>query len=178
MIASPIARPIWEGVGRSQPINAAIISHGGVFSLTIETDSTFWASTDLVTTSRPAFAPASVETSACLFSLPICVFAATFGPPPVNKLRGVPLQLVIRSAKRIIPSRFTIDVNPKETCTGSYDNRNETRLRVAWVWQRHEPVGRFVEGDSVQRDYHARPDSPFVDPFRRDPHSCIAPVAP
>jgi hypothetical protein len=31
----------------------------------------------------------------CVFSLPIWVLAATFGPPPVRRLRGVPLQLAI-----------------------------------------------------------------------------------
>jgi hypothetical protein len=100
-----------------------------------------------------------------LFSRPIWVLAATLGPPPVSR-DNAPLvhPLTVSSAMSAIS--FPIYIYSEKPRASANDHTNKCGLSVCWIWQIHKPFGGAVERYAVKRDNEARPDAPFIEPFR------------
>ena len=112
------------GEGANQPSTKRINISGSISVFLVVLVSCTTVSTGASTLSwgrmelfRPTF---------CVFSLPICVFAATLVPPP-DRNEGILVQLLtVRRRIVVISIRFAIDINPKEACPSPYNNRYET----------------------------------------------------
>ena len=122
ILTNPLA--ISLGLGANQPKMRRISIRGStsvflvvLVSCTTVSTGASTLSCGLVEVFNPTF---------CVFSLPICVFAATLVPPP-DRNEGILVQLLtVRRRIVVISIRFAIDINPKEACPSPYNNRYET----------------------------------------------------
>jgi len=105
--------PISLGLGANQPKIRSISIRGSTSVVFVVLASCTTVSTGAST--RSCGRIVVLTPTFCVFSLPTCVFAAMFGPPPVSKLRGLAPH----------PARLTKPIHTKSQSTKRKDRPHQ-----------------------------------------------------